>query len=119
MGRVGMMLVAFPLLIHFMMGFSLLHGLTDQHDDLRGPATDVVAASVPTGAAVVACSDGGACSLADRPPTPVGQTLGVVLIGALAILLVATPAVLGRRSGSVEPGPAPPLHLSAQVVLVI
>lgn len=114
-GPAGMIVIAWLLFAHLVTGSSMLHTLGAHHAPAR--ATSQATVPAPTGPAAVACPDGGACSVADRAAWPPVVPPGLVFATVLVVLAVLTRSV--RPSHMHARGPSPPLHLSAQVVLVI
>jgi hypothetical protein len=117
--RVGTVLVVWLLIAHVVTGAALIHGPAASQA-ARDGATSAAAAAIPTEAVAAVCGDGGACSRSDRPSTVtldlVAQLMPVVALVAVAAALLLLAA---RRPRWTAPGPAPPPHLSAHVVLVV
>jgi len=117
--RVGTVLVVWLLIAHVVAGSALLHG-PDASQAARDDTTSAAAAAIPTGAVAAVCGDRGACLRSDRPST---ATLDLVAqlppVVAFVAVLAAVLLLAARRPRWAAPGPAPPPHLSAHIVLVV
>jgi hypothetical protein len=114
------LLAAAVLLVHLAAGLGLTHARLDPAplDPASPNAAATVIADATSEPTFVGCVDIGACVRAGVPDAAWTATVGLGLtVGAIGLALSHRQRVVRRPRWRV--GPAPPPHLSSQVVLLI
>ncbi len=114
-GRATTVLVVCTLAAHFVTGMAV-HLLAAPSGVGQSIARGVTS-SAPAHNTLLGCGDGGSCRVTDRP----AEGIVIATLSVVFLLLVATRVdkLLSGRAARGRHGPAPPPHLSSQVVLLI